>query len=389
MAHNPPQPHRLTSVIRGSGTRLYGREPELALLKDAIQRARRGKSSKPRGNHEAEDGQERKEEGRQRPMIVLVAGKSGSGKSALLEAAFAGNCNTTLYGSGKFDEGKLIHQKPHAALINCLSQICDEMARHDEGKQQKERQRKLHGKKFAVDGDKEKDDFLYGKALRRHLTTTEIATLTTFLPDLEKVLSITNSANDDGDVRKELPNGDENTDQNVPKLRKQGSLGIQALPPPQPSRSNTPPPRTPQPSTSKTPKPRTPQRSRSKTPPPSRWNRTSAPSRWNRTSIPSRRFGSALPLRFFGSSLPQLISQESKLSQGTVSSNSSQRHDSIMASRRIVSFTSTTKLAYAIRCFLVVIARPERPVVLNLDDLQVSSPLLVSCFQVFLFCFGF
>ena len=379
MAHNPSLPHRLTSVIRGSGTRLYGREPELALLKDAVQRARRGKSSKPRDLHEEEEGQQRKEEGRQRPLIVLVAGESGSGKSALLEAAFAGNGNTILYGPGKFDEDKLMHQKPYAALINCLSQICDDMALHDEGKLQHEKQRKLRRKKFEVDGFKESDDFLYGKALRRHLATTELATLTTFLPDLEKVLSISNSVSDDEDAKKELPNGDDNadhiaplvrkkgslgikafgnTDQDVPLVRKKGSLGIQGL---------SPPPRTPQPS-------------RSKTPPSSRWNRSSAP---------SRRFGSALPLLCFGSSLPQLISQKSTNSQRTASSNGSQRHDSVMASRRISSFTSTTKLAYAIQCFLVVIARPERPVVLNLDDLQVSSSLIVSCFQDSLFCFRF
>ena len=95
--------------------KLYGRDTELKVLRNALERAK--ESGRPAG-------------------LVFVSGNSGTGKSTLIEHAFQGE-ESCIFGLGKFDQRR--DPKPFAELFRCLSDMCQRLSQSQEKEKYAER----------------------------------------------------------------------------------------------------------------------------------------------------------------------------------------------------------------------------------------------------------
>ena len=131
------QPRLTHKLCRG---KLYGRDSELQLLRDVLHKAVQ--------NHTAQ--------------LVFVGGSSGTGKTTLIQRAFRENSDC-LYGSGKFQERS--EAKPYAALINCISELCQNI---------------VHNQTTGNDDNRAN----YKDILHQQLEEEEIATLVDVVPSI-------------------------------------------------------------------------------------------------------------------------------------------------------------------------------------------------------------
>ena len=131
---------------------LYGRDKELSALKEAYRAAA------------VEDGQ---------PQRVLLGGVSGSGKSALVQAAFGkqqdNQTNKWLFGRGKFEQTASSYQ-PYQSLAQCLSEVCRQI---------------LTGKSHV---------HKYRERFRETLDSEEIDLLTSLVPEIADLYSSSSGA---------------------------------------------------------------------------------------------------------------------------------------------------------------------------------------------------
>ena len=120
-----------------------------------------------------------------RPQIVMLAGGSGTGKTALISKAFH-NSNKCLYGVGEFEQETQSHTKtPYTALMHCLSHICREMIHHDYNT-------------IINDPDSNQINVIYASRIRDQIKKEEIARLSTFIPELAQLLALDGDGDEGG-----------------------------------------------------------------------------------------------------------------------------------------------------------------------------------------------